>query len=150
MSKEFDPSILKKYPEKESSLIEVLQDVQARYRYISREAMKAVSAYLKVPLSRVYSVATFYKAFSLNPRGKYHFMICTGTACHIRGAPQLVDELCRDTGIRPGETSDDLQYTLETVNCVGACAMAPVVILNGKYHGAMDATKARRLIKKGK
>jgi NADH-quinone oxidoreductase subunit E len=149
MSVQFDESILNKRPKQESALIELLQDVQARYNYIPREAMEAISTYTGVPISKVYSVATFYKAFSLQPRGKQYFKVCSGTACHIRGAQQIVDELTRITGIDPGETSRNLQFTLETVNCVGACAMAPVVICNDKYHGKMDAIKVRRIIKKG-
>ena len=148
MSAKFKESILENRPRKESSLIELLQDVQALYNYIPQEAMEAISVYLDVPLSKIYSVATFYKAFSLTPRGKQYFKVCSGTACHIRGAQQIVDELVRVTGVDPGETSGDLRYTLETVNCVGACAMAPVVIRNEKYHGNMDAVKVRRLIKK--
>jgi NADH-quinone oxidoreductase subunit E len=109
-----------------------------------------VSERLDIPLSQVYSVATFYNAFSLNPQGRYKFQVCTGTACHVRGAMQVLDHLETRLGIHAGETSTDLEYTLETVNCVGACALGPVVVANGAYVRHMTASKVDRLLKKMK
>ncbi|HUW14087.1 MAG TPA: NAD(P)H-dependent oxidoreductase subunit E, partial [Anaerolineae bacterium] len=109
-------------------------------RYVARE--------LDIPASKVSSLATFYRAFSLEPRGKHQIYACTGTACHVRGAVKIIDTLEREIGIRAGETDQDLQFTLETVNCVGACALGPVVVVDGEYHGQMTGAKARRLIRR--
>jgi len=132
--------ILGRYPREEPSLIQVLQDVQRAYRYLPCEVLARVGEELGVPLAKVFSVATFYKAFALTPQGKVVIKVCTGTACHIRGAPQLIEEVERRLRIKPGETTGDLEFTLVTVNCVGACAMAPVVIVGEKYVGAAKAT----------
>lgn len=129
--------ILRRYPREEPSLIQVLQDVQRAYRYLPCEVLERVARELGVPLSKVFQVSTFYRAFSLTPKGKVVIKVCTGTACHIRGAPQIIDEVRRRLDIGPGETTADLGFTLETVNCVGACAMAPVVIVNDRYHGGV-------------
>lgn len=115
------------------SLIHVLQDVQNAFNYLSKDAMEQVARYLKVPVGKVFSVATFYKAFSLKPRGKTIVKVCQGTSCHIRGAAVVVDDLKNALNIKPGETTQDMKYTIEAVNCVGACALAPVVIANEKY-----------------
>lgn len=143
--------ILARYPAEEPSLIQVLQDVQRQYRYLPRPVLDQVSKALGVPLARVCSVATFYKAFSLVPQGEHVVHVCTGTACHIRGAPQILDEMGRRLSLDANGNSADLRFTIKTVNCVGACAMAPVVIVDGRYHGAVQATKVTRIlgIKKG-
>jgi NADH:ubiquinone oxidoreductase subunit E len=133
--------ILARYPAEEASLIQVLQDVQRVFRFLPCEVLELVAARLGVPLSRVFSVATFYKAFALEPQGRTVIRVCTGTACHIRGASLLLDELARTLHVRPGETTTDGRFTLETVNCVGACAMAPVLIAGGQYVG--EARPAR-------
>lgn len=132
--------ILERYPREEPSLIQVLQDVQRTYNYLPCEVLERVAAALGVPLAKVFSVSTFYKAFSLTPQGRVVIKVCTGTACHIRGAGQLIDEVQRRLRIGPGETTEDLGFTLQTVNCVGACAMAPVVIVGEKYVGAAKAS----------
>jgi NADH-quinone oxidoreductase subunit E len=132
----------------ESSLLAVLEEVQSRYRYLPRDALILVSERLGIPLSQVYSVATFYNAFSLKPQGRHRFQVCTGTACHVRGAMQVLDRLETQLGIRAGQTSSDLEYTLETVNCVGACALGPVVIANGSYARHMTASQVDRLLKR--
>ena len=140
-----DPAPLEKildaYPADEASLIQVLQDVHRAYNYLPCDVLVKVAETLGVPLARVFSVGTFYKAFSLQPQGRTIVKVCTGTACHIRGAGQLVDELERQLGITAGETTEDLGFTIKTVNCVGACAMAPVLIVNETYHGSAKATK---------
>lgn len=132
------------------ALIAVLQDIQREFHYLPRVAMTEVSTALGVPLSKVYGVATFYNAFSLTPRGEKVIRVCQGTACHIKGADLILDQLESSLGIKPGETTPDLKYTIEVVNCVGACAMAPVMIVNKKYHGEVRCDQATRLVKKAK
>jgi NADH-quinone oxidoreductase subunit E len=139
---------LSKYPAQPRHLISVLQDLQLAYRYLPREALALAAARLGVPLAKVYGVATFYKAFSLKPRGEKILRVCTGTACHIRGAPLILTELANRLGIEPGETTEDTKFTLEAVNCVGACALAPVVMVNNKAQGNLTVTRARRLAKR--
>jgi NADH:ubiquinone oxidoreductase subunit E len=127
-------------------LIEVLQDVQDAEGHISEDAMRIVSQRLAVPLIEVYRVANFYKAFSLKPRGRHLITVCLGTACHVRGAPRMLDEVLGQLGINPGETTADGLFTIEAVNCLGACALGPVVILDGRCHDHMSPAKLRRLI----
>jgi len=127
-------------------LVEVLQDVQEVYGYIPQEVMTTVSRELGVPLIEVTRVAYFYKAFSLRPRGKHVITVCMGTACHVRGAPRMLDEVQGQLGIEPGETTDDGMFTFESVNCLGACALGPVVVLDGQYHGKMTPNKLRELL----
>ncbi len=137
---------LAKYPPEPQHLISVLQDLQLGYRYLPREALGVVAERLHVPLAKVYGVATFYKAFSLVPRGEKVLRVCTGTACHIRGAPLILGELKTRLGISPGGTTADQKFSLEAVNCVGACALAPGVMVNDSAHGNVTVTKARRLV----
>ncbi|MFH1266957.1 MAG: NAD(P)H-dependent oxidoreductase subunit E [Planctomycetota bacterium] len=129
-----------------SQLIEVLQDVQEAHGYISESAMSTVSAGLGVPLIEVYRVASFYKAFCLAPRGRHLITVCMGTACHVRGAPRMFDEVLGQLGVRAGETTDDGAFTVERVNCLGACALGPVVVLDGVYHAHMTPGNLRKLI----
>ena len=128
------------------SLISVLEDIQSRCRFLPREAMILVSEGLGLPLSQVYSVATFYNAFSLLPRGRHGICVCVGTACHVRGAKPVLDRLEETLGIKPGETTPDLHFSLETVNCLGACALGPIVVVDGKYSGQMYAAKVDDLL----
>ena len=139
--------ILTRYPAEPRHLISVLQDVQIEYRYLPREALELVADKLGVPLAQVYSVATFYKSFSLTPRGEKILHVCTGTACHIRGAPLILHELQARLSIKPGQTTEDMQFSLEAVNCVGACALAPVVVVNNEAHGNLSVTRVRKLIR---
>jgi NADH:ubiquinone oxidoreductase subunit E len=127
-------------------LIEVLQDVQETFGYISEKVMTTVSRELGVPVIEVYRVANYYKAFSLAPRGRHLITVCMGTACHVRGAPVLLDELRGQFGIEPGQTTPDGLFSLERVNCLGACALGPIVVLNGKYHRNMTPNRLRKLI----
>ena len=127
-------------------LVEVLQDVQEQQGYVSENVMKTVSRELGVPLMEVYKVASFYKAFSLQPRGKNVITICTGTACHIRGADAILSQASGQIGIAPGETSGDGLFTVEHVNCLGACALGPIVTENGDSHHHMSPGKLRRLV----
>ena len=142
--------ILGRYPAEPQHLISVMQDIQLAYRYLPKESLEKVAKKLTVPLAQVYGVATFYKAFSLTPRGETILHVCTGTACHIRGAPLLLHELEVQLGIKPGETTEDLAFSLEAVNCVGACALAPVVVSNETAHGNLSVSKVRRLTKQKK
>ena len=127
-------------------LIEVLQDVQENYSYLPEDILKTVSEKLKVPLIEVFRVANFYKAFKLEPGGEHLLTACMGTACHVRGAPKFLDEVLGQLNVRPGETTEDGKFTVETVNCLGACALGPIVILDGKYYELMTAGKLRDLI----
>ena len=149
---DFEPIELAEMIEKNgtgtSSLISALEEIQGRYRYLPKEAMILVSERMGVPLSQVYSVATFYNAFSLVPRGKHTICVCTGTACHVRGAAQVLNRLETKLGVRPGETTHDRQFTLETVNCLGCCALGPVVVLDDEYEGQMTTKKVDKLLKR--
>jgi len=123
-----------------------LQDIQAEYNYLPKEALMDVSQALGAPLSQVYSIATFFRAFSLEPRGRYLINVCLGTACHVRGAMRILEAIERELDIKAGGTTKDLKFTLETVNCVGCCALGPVVVIDGEYHGQMKTDKAKALL----
>ncbi len=127
-------------------LIEVLLDIQEEHGYVAEEAMRLVSDRLGVPLIEVFRVATFYKALTIKPRGQHLITVCQGTACHVRGAPRMLDELLGVLGVRPGETTEDGVFTVESVNCLGACALGPVVVLDGVYYHHMTPGKLRKLI----
>ena len=129
-----------------NQLIEVLQDVQKNYGYISREAMQAVSQGLGVPIIEVYRVASFYKAFRLKPSGKHVLTMCMGTACHVRSARLLLDQATGQLGVKPGEVTPDGLFSIEHVNCLGACALGPIVTENGSYYHHMTPGKLRKLI----
>ncbi len=141
-------TIVDKYDADKGFLVPVLQDVQEEYNYLPREALDLVASNLDIPISQLYEVATFYKAFSLEPRGRHQLALCTGTACHVRGVPQIADHIERTIEVKAGETTEDLEYTFETVNCVGACALGPVLVVNGEYHGKMTIAKTGKLLKK--
>lgn len=140
--------IVNRYRRDVGMMVSILQDIQAEYNYLPREALEEVSRCLGVAVSQVYSVGTFFKAFSLKPRGRHLVNVCLGTACHVRGAVRVLDRMERELGIKPGETTGDLKYTLERVNCVGACAMGPVVVVNQEPVGEMTAEKVRPLLDK--
>jgi len=125
--------IVDKYEGDESGLIQVLLKVQRENHWLPKDTLKQVSQKLGVPLTQIYHVATFYKAFSLMPRGRHSVSVCLGTACQVRGAPRLLDKVTETLKIKPGETSTDLQFSLDTVNCLGCCALGPVMIVDGKY-----------------
>ena len=139
-------SILDSHQRDKGMLVAILQDIQAEHHYLPREALEEVGQGLGVPLSRVYSVATFFKALSLEPRGRHLINVCLGTACHVRGAVRVLEAIERELAISSGNTTKDLRFTLETVNCVGACALGPVVIVDGEYHGQMKAEKVKGVI----
>ncbi len=129
------------------SLISLLSEIQARYHYLPHHALVMLSESLNIPLSQIYGVATFYHAFSLKPRGAHLIRVCMGTACHVRGAPQILARLEKKLSIHAGETAGDRSVTLETVNCLGACALGPITVVDDKYHGQMDIAKADRICK---
>jgi NADH-quinone oxidoreductase subunit E len=131
----------------DGSVITALEHIQERFRYLPPEAMVLASERLNVPLSQIYAVATFYHAFSLKPKGKHCLNVCMGTACHVRGSPQVLDRLEVKLGVKAGETTTDGEFTLETVNCLGACALGPVVVTDSRYSGQMTPQKADILLK---
>jgi NADH-quinone oxidoreductase subunit E len=139
--------IIDKYQGDAGSLIQVLLEIQRENRWLPKEALEKVSKKLDVPLNRIQHIVTFYKAFSLVPKGRHEVHVCTGTACHVRGAPRLLDTVQDLLGIRPGETDKDLKFTLETVSCVGCCALGPVMIVDGEYHGKMAPAKSEEVLK---
>ncbi len=139
--------VLRDHAATENSLIALLSEIQARYHYLPHNALVLLSETLDLPLSQIYSVATFYHAFSLKPRGAHLMRVCMGTACHVRGAPQILDRLEKKLCVHAGETTRDRNVTLETVNCLGACALGPITMVDEKYHGQMDIAKADRLLK---
>jgi NADH-quinone oxidoreductase subunit E len=141
-------AIIKKYEGDKGQLVSMLQDIQTEYHYLPKEALDEVITLLGVPASQVYSVATFFKAFSLTPRGRHLIKVCLGTACHVRGAAKVVDKMELDLGVKRTQTTPDLRYTLETVNCVGCCALGPMVMIDEKYHGQITSDKVSPLLAK--
>ena len=139
-------AILEGKGERPFDVMEALQDIQEEFRYLPEEAMQRVSEVLDVPLIEVFRLANFYKSFSLKPRGRHLITVCEGTACHVQGSPRLVEELLMQLKVEAGETTPDGAFTVETVNCVGACALAPVMIIDGQYHDHMTAAKLRELL----
>jgi NADH-quinone oxidoreductase subunit E len=129
------------------SLISILQDIQAEYRYLPEEVIRQVAKRLDLPLIQVYGVATFFKAFSLKPRGDHLVRVCLGTACHVRGAPAVLDEVKRQLGVETGDTTKDMKFTLETVNCLGACALGPLLVIDDKYQGQMSPGKIKKALR---
>jgi NADH:ubiquinone oxidoreductase subunit E/NAD-dependent dihydropyrimidine dehydrogenase PreA subunit len=139
--------IFKLYADEKGVLIPILQDINSSYGYLPGNILRYVSKHLEIPLSQIYNVATFYTAFSLKPRGKHTIKVCQGTACHVRGSRRVLSEIERQLSVVPGGTTDDQQFTLETVNCLGCCAMGPVVMVDEEYH-MTPADKVEPLLKK--
>lgn len=139
--------IINREAQGEGSLIAALEEIQECYHYLPPEALLLASERFDVPLAQAYSVATFYNAFSLKPKGKHRLHVCMGTACHVRGSPQVLDRLQTKLDIKPGGTTRDRLFTLETVNCLGACALGPIVVSDGEYSGQMTPQKADQLLK---
>jgi len=136
--------IVHRYGAKPTALIMVLQDIQRHYHYLPMPALKLVANKMNLPIAQIYGVATFYKAFSLTPKGKHHICVCTGTACHVRQAQVIVENMSRALGIKPGETSEDGEVSYETVNCLGACALGPLVTVYDEYYGNMTVSKMNK------
>ncbi|MCJ7792030.1 MAG: NAD(P)H-dependent oxidoreductase subunit E [Dehalococcoidia bacterium] len=139
--------IINKYEGEEGILIQLLLDMQQELNWIPREVAERISQRLNIPLSQIYRVASFYTAMSLTPRGRHVVSVCMGTACHVRGSPRLLDRITDILKIQPGETSADGRFTLKTVNCLGCCALGPVMEVDGKYHGKMVPAKAGDVLK---
>jgi NADH-quinone oxidoreductase subunit E len=150
MSEQLEPvaAICERHGFHEHELISVLQEIQRTRNWLPPDDLKTVQKLLNVPPSRVYAIATFYKAFSLEPRGKHVLQCCVGTACHVRGATMIVDRIARELDIKPGGTTKDKLFTLEEVRCVGCCAIAPVVKVGDNMHGRLTQTKAANVLKK--
>jgi NADH:ubiquinone oxidoreductase subunit E len=141
-------ALIDSYVNKKEQLISLLQDIQAEFNYIPQDVLIRISQKLDIPLSQVFSVATFFKAFSLKPRGRHVITICLGTACHVRGGQRLVDKMARTYNLKPGETSEDERFTLETANCLGCCALGPVVVVDGKYESQVNPDKLDKILMK--
>ncbi|MGA2466614.1 MAG: NAD(P)H-dependent oxidoreductase subunit E [Thermodesulfobacteriota bacterium] len=146
-SSEID-KIINQYGGKESVILAILQDIQAKEKYLPKEALEHIGEQLHIPLSKIYRIATFFRAFSLMPRGRHEIVVCLGTACHVRGGQRIIDQFTMELGIRSGETTPDRNFTLETVNCLGVCAAGPVVAIDGQYFGKMSPIKVEETIKK--
>ena len=134
--------IVDKHNAEASSLIQILLDIQSENHWLSAEALERVGERLQVPMTRIRHIATFYKAFSLVPKGRHQIHVCMGTACHVRGAGRVLDKVSEVTGIGPGETDLDLKFSLETVYCLGCCALGPVMEIDGKTHGKLSSANA--------
>jgi NADH-quinone oxidoreductase subunit E len=139
--------IIEKYGGEPSSLIQVMLDIQSENHWLPKEALERISRRLKVPMTRIQHIATFYKAFSLVPKGRHRIHICMGTACHVRGAPRVLEAVQDLIGISPGETDLDLKFSLETVNCLGCCALGPVIEIDGETHGKMTSAQVSDILK---
>lgn len=140
--------IVEKYNCNAEDLIAVLHDTQAQFNYLPKKALELISEKLKVPLPEVYRVATFYKAFSLKPRGKHHIRVCLGTACHVRGGERILDSVERTLDIKSDEITKDGNFSLVSVNCLGCCALGPVMMVNKDYHGNMTPHKVEKILNK--
>ncbi|MGB2805293.1 MAG: NADH-quinone oxidoreductase subunit NuoE [Candidatus Zixiibacteriota bacterium] len=141
-------SLVDRYGAKKEALIPILQDLQSDLNWLPEEVLRAVADKLGVPLMDVYGAASFYRTFSLKPRGKHIITVCVGTACHVRGGQRIVDEIGRMLDLAPGETTPDQNFTLETVNCLGCCAIGPIVVVDGEYYGEMTTRKVSSVLEK--
>ncbi len=141
-------SILEQYPQpKRENLIPILQAVQDRCGYLSRESMIQIGNRLRLPVSKVYGVATFYNQFRFQPKGKVHCQVCRGTACHVKGSAKVLEALKQTLKIEPGQTTRDGMFSLEVVACIGACGLAPVVAINGEFHAGVTPDSIRKIIR---
>ncbi len=139
--------IIDKHGGRQSSLLQIMLDIQSENNWLPKQVLDRIGEKLEVPMSRIQHIATFYKAFSLVPKGRHNVHICVGTACHVRGATRILDSVEESTGIKAGETDLDLKFSVETVNCLGCCALGPVVEVNGKVHGKMTPVKTSEALK---
>jgi len=142
--------ILEKHPKKESEIIQVLLDIQNELYYLPKDVLIKVSETLNVPMSRIYNLATFYKAFSLKPKGRYPIAVCTGTACHVQGAPKILDQIKKELKIQEGETTEDKKFSLDSVRCLGCCGLAPVMTVGKNLHGKVPPAKVSKILKQYK
>lgn len=138
--------IVNSYSNEKRFILAMMQDIQKHFNYLPREAMEMIAGHVNAPFSRIYSMATFYKAFSLSPKGFYNIKVCDGTACHIKGSTVLIDQVYKHLGIKPGETTEDGLFSIETVNCLGACAIAPVMVVNERVHPKVTSSSFIEII----
>ncbi|MFC2018031.1 NADH-quinone oxidoreductase subunit NuoE [Chloroflexota bacterium] len=138
--------LIDKYQGKQGVLIQLLLDVQAEFNWIPKEAITRINQRLGIPISQIYRVASFYQAMSLVPNGKHLVSVCTGTACHVRGGPKVLEKAEDTLGIKVGETTGDLQYTIKKINCLGCCALGPVMMVDEDYHGKIAPAKVKEII----
>jgi len=143
-------TILRRHPQDPSSIIQVLLDIQHELYYLPRDVLEYVSKQLDVPISRSYHLATFYKAFSLKPKGKYPIAVCTGTACHVQGALKIIEQFSRELHITEGETTSDKKFSIDSVRCLGCCGLAPVVTVGKNLHGKVPVSKVTRILQQYK
>jgi NADH-quinone oxidoreductase subunit E len=140
--------VIDKHQEKRTALISILHEIQDRYNHLPEGALRKVASRLQMDLTDIYGVATFYKSFSLIPRGRHSVTLCLGTACHVRGGPKILREVKKLLNIKPGQTTEDKKFSLNVVNCLGVCAIGPVMFVDGKFYGEMNPIKAKRIIDK--
>jgi len=138
--------IIDRYQGEQGTLIQLLLDIQNEFNWIPKEILVRISEKLQIPLSQIYRVASFYKAMSLTPVGRHQVQVCLGTACHVRGGPKILDKVEEALKIKAGETTKDMSFTLRRVNCLGCCALGPVVVVDGNYHGKVAPTKVREIL----
>jgi NADH-quinone oxidoreductase subunit E len=147
MSKQLIEQIIDRYERDSGMLIPMMQDLQAEFGYLSADDLRGLSKQLDIPLTRIYGVATFYSSFRLAPRGQHDVTLCMGTVCYLKGAPRISEAICNEFGVQPGGTTSDRLFTLQAVNCVGACALAPVMIVDGKYYDGVTPDLALDIIR---
>ncbi len=135
--------VIDKHQEKRTALISILHEIQDRYNHLPEGALRKVASRLQMDLSDIYGVATFYKSFSLIPRGKHSVTLCLGTACHVRGGPKILREVKKLLNIKPGQTTEDRKFSLNVVNCLGVCAIGPVMFVDGKFYGEMNPAQGK-------
>ena len=138
--------VLASYNNDKNALIQILLQIQKENRWLSEDVLRKVSKKLDVPINQIYHIATFYKAFSLVPNGRHSVAVCLGTACHVRGAPRLLDKVSEVVGLKPGETSKDMKYSLNTLNCLGCCALGPVLQIDDEYYSNPSSTELKKII----
>jgi NADH:ubiquinone oxidoreductase subunit E len=146
MDRELVTQIVERYEGDSGMLIPMMQDLQAEYGYLPAEQLREIAEELKIPLTRVYGVAMFYSSFRLTPKGAHEVTLCMGTVCYLKGAPRISEAVCQEYGIQPGGTTSDRLFTLQAVNCVGACALAPVMIVDGKYYDGVTPESALKVL----
>lgn len=139
--------IIDRYVGEEGALVQLLLDIQSELNWLPKEAIEQISKRFQVPVSQVYRIASFYKAMSLAPRGKHMVNVCLGTACHVRGGPRIMDKAEDSLEIRAGETTKDMKFTLERVNCLGCCALGPVIVVDDEYYGKLTPAKVEEVLK---
>jgi len=142
--------IVKKWNRSSSFLIEMLQDIQEEYKYLPKEAFTEISKTLEIPLSRIYTIATFYSSFSLKPKGEHQVNVCLGTACHVQGGVRILGAIERELDIKVGDTSKDMKFSLETVRCIGCCGLAPVITIDDDLYGKVSIAKVPKILEKYK